>query len=120
MTTPETDIKTAIQNWLDAVKTHVLDPEDAQNQRTTPYTVLKMDKGSKFLRILATHGSQDSAWAFVALGDGENKALGRYRKGDIFKSASSTTPAKTPRGNVYENLPTCNIKSWLGPDYLRK
>ena len=50
-------------------------------------------------------------FAFIALKDFENKTLGVVRQGDIFKPASYEAPAKTARGNIFENMdcvgPTC-------------
>lgn len=60
--------------------------------------------------------SSGSAWGFIAKDDGNNKGMGSWKRGDLFKSASWTIPAKHARGNVIE-------KKWeispYGPAYLK-
>jgi len=113
----------AINNWLEAVRVQILDTQvnkDRLAKGEPPYTVLRIDpKGKQFIKVVARHGGQDSAWAFVASADGESKALGKYRRGDIFKPATWRAPAKHARGNVFENLPLCNVSQWTGPSYLK-
>jgi hypothetical protein len=46
-----------------------------------------------------------SAYGFIANEAGENKALGAYSIGDIFKPASWAAPAKHARGNLAELTP---------------
>lgn len=40
-------------------------------------------------------------YAFVALADGENRTLGAWKRGDVFRPASWKAPAKHARGNIY-------------------
>lgn len=113
-----------LDNWLKAVDNEVLFPQCNENsikQNGKPYIVLQQEDGLKFVRIASITGPGRSAWAFVAKGDGFNKQLGAWQKGDIFKSASWKVPAKHARGNIFDlsNGPTCNIQQWTGPNYLR-
>lgn len=110
----------AINNWLAAVKTEILDAHDREMGRTEPYTVLRIEPGGKtFIKIVSKHGGQDSVWAFVAVANGESKGMGKYNRGDIFKPATWRAPAKHARGNVFESLPLCNVTTWTGPNYLK-
>ena len=54
------------------------------------YTKLSITAGSKYFRIVANHGGQNSVYAFV------EKATG-----DVLKSASWAVPAKGVRGNIF-------------------
>jgi hypothetical protein len=54
----------------------------------------------KWARIV-TVDSQRSAYAFVALQDGQTKTLGVIKAGDIHKPATWKAPAKHKRGNVF-------------------
>jgi hypothetical protein len=126
MQTTEITLDEAVANWLKAVTEKVLNPQvnDEWVERNgKPYTSLETDDGSKFIRIVSANrqGSSRSSWAFVAKDDGESKALGQWKKGDIFKSASWRAPAKHARGNVFDlsNGPTCNVTQWTGPNYLK-
>jgi hypothetical protein len=116
-------LETAMDNWLNAVKTQVLYPqinENWENKHNVPnYYKLEIQELNKFYRIVSSsNNSNYSSWAFVAKQNGHSKALGNYKQGDIFKPASFKTPAKHARGNVFENLPLCNISNWTGPNYL--
>jgi len=42
-----------------------------------------------------------SVYAFVAMKDGQTKALGQIKTGDIHRPASYNAPAKHARGNVF-------------------
>lgn len=44
-----------------------------------------------------------SVYAFIALIDGNTKALGSFKAGDIFKPAGWKAPAKHARGNVFDD-----------------
>ena len=122
-TTPEFNI--ALQNWLDAVKTQILDKQvnaDWQkNHGVGDYYTLTTEDGQKFIRIVSVSPGSRSAWAFVAMADGETKGLGKWKQGDIFKPASWKIPARHARGNIFDtsNGATCNITQWTGPNYLR-
>lgn len=62
------------------------------------------DKWVKVVTVEHQHdGTQraSSVYAFIALQDGETKALGTIRQGNIHKSASFKAPAKHARGNVF-------------------
>ena len=43
-----------------------------------------------------------SVYAFIALIDGNTKALGSFKAGDIFKPAGWKAPAKHARGSVFD------------------
>lgn len=119
------DFNTALQNWLKAVDVEVIEPlqnAEWKAKHGQTYQTLEVDDGQKFLRIVSvTLGNNRSSWAFVAKDDGNNKQLGNWKKGDIFKSASWKGPAKHARGNIFDltNGATCGIKSPYGPDYLK-
>lgn len=125
------DFDFRLQAWLDACKKEVLDKQtnaDWQRQFGKDYCHLEVDEGTlkpnaKFIRIwnVINAGGSRSAWAFVAKADGENKGMGKWKAGDIFKPATWKAPAKHARGNIFDtaNGPTCNVVQWTGPSYLR-
>jgi hypothetical protein len=79
-------------------------------------------EGKTFLKIVSKNtfngvvSESGSAWGFIAKDDGNNKGMGSWKRGDLFKSASWAVPAKHARGNVIE-------KKWqittYGPAYLK-
>ena len=65
----------------------------------------------KFIKII----QGTSVWGFVALGDGLHKGV-PYQRGDTFKPASWSAPAKWARGNVLNG--DSHWYDWTGPNYL--
>lgn len=57
--------------------------------------------GAVFAKLIVN----EAACAFVALVDGENKKLGAFQAGDIFKEDSWSSPAKHKRGSVFDADP---------------
>jgi len=62
------------------------------------------EAGKKYVKIISHYGTQMSSHSFVVIGD-----QGKFKNGDILKSASWKAPAKNfARGNVltgnYENI----------------
>lgn len=87
----------ALQRLLDHINTNLVDPEKPRERVT--YV-----QGPRWTKIVQ---GGNCAWAFV---DPEN--------GNIYKSASWSSPAKHVRGNVFDP------ESWskfgpYGPQYLR-
>ncbi len=121
METTQLSLDEAVSNWLAAVTEKVIAPQVEAYGKA--YLRLETEDGIKFIRIVAAsvQGTSRSAWAFVAKDNGESKAMGQWKKGDIFKSGSWKAPAKHARGNVFDlsNGPTCNVTRWTGPNYLR-
>lgn len=62
--------------------------------------IFEINVGKSFVKVMANGERAD---AFIALKDGNNKTLGSWKKGDIFKPASWSSPAKHSRGNVFSN-----------------
>jgi hypothetical protein len=79
-------------------------------------------EGKTFLKIVSKNtfngvvNESGSAWGFIAKDDGNNKGMGSWKRGDLFKAASWAVPAKHARGNVID-------KHWkidsYGPAYLK-
>lgn len=118
------NLNTAVENWIAAVTTQVLAPQlndQWVKDHGHIYKTLEIKELTKFIRIESVlfNNTSRSVWAFVAKADGHNKQLGHYRAGDIFKPAGWATPARHARGNVFENLPLCNIQTVYGPEYLK-
>ena len=81
-----------------------------ENRSNLPRPYIKLEIGSKFNRIYVNN----TIWGFIARKDGSLK--GRpYRRGDLLKAASYSTPAPISRGNVIEG---CSYDVY-GPSYLR-
>jgi len=72
---------------------------------------IRLEVGSKFNRIYVGN----TIWGFIARKDGSLKGK-PYRRGDLLKAASYTTPAPISRGNVIEG---CSYDVY-GPFYLTK
>ena len=60
-------------------------------------------KFNKLFAIIETKNG--GAHAHVALCDKENKHIGNFKAGDIFKPATYNRPAKHKRGSVYDKNP---------------
>ena len=75
-----------------------------------PYTPLRVDKGSKYIRLW--DGS--TCWAFVSMKDGDNKGA-PIKAGDLLKPASWKAPAKHSRGNIFDGT---DKWEYFGPQYL--
>ena len=66
--------------------------------------------GRKYTKVMT--GS--SVWGFVANSDGMLKGI-PYFKGDVFKAASWSAPARHVRGSIFDT--ETNWFSWTGPNY---
>ena len=78
------------------------------------------DKWCRVVTVEERNGTptDSSVYAFICLQDGQTRALGVLRKGDIHKAASFKAPAKHARGNVLNELfPNC-LTPW-GIVYLK-
>ncbi len=68
--------------------------------------------------VVLERGQVGSVYAFIALQDGQTKALGNIKAGDIHKAASFKAPAKRARGSVFaEDFNKCATE--FGIVYLR-
>jgi hypothetical protein len=101
--------------WLRACQL-MIDTDMAANFPSLPRKVLRVDDGSKLLRVVFDGGS---VYAFVAKVDNETKALGTVRAGDILKPASYAAPAKHARGNILDATQGMGCMTVYGPNYLR-
>jgi hypothetical protein len=122
--TGDNEFDNAANAWLQAVQTTVMDTQVNKDRHPDlPAYVLKLSpKGQNYIRVVMENGpGHRSSWAFVATKDGKTAAMGQFKKGDIFKSGGWSAPAKHARGNIFDlsNGPTCNVKAWTGPEYLR-
>ena len=71
--------------------------------------LLKVQEGRKYIKIV---GDRGSVWGFIVKEDG-----GKFRKGDILKAASYSSPAtNAARGNIMDGG---YIVRWTGPLYLK-
>ncbi len=70
-------------------------------------------------KITYTSLGQRSVYCFVAKFDNKTNALGIVKQGDMLKSASWNTPARTSRGSIYKSeLWDTRCEQW-GMIYLR-
>jgi hypothetical protein len=73
---------------------------------------------AKFNKLFAVVFIKDlGAKAHIALCDGENKHIGTFKAGDIFKPATWNRPAKHKRGSVYDKNPLACMNEY-GVHYL--
>ena len=109
-----------IEEWLANCQKMINEHYDKCFKNLTP-SILKLDGGKKFLRVvtenIGTMGK--SAFAFIAVEDGNTKTLGAYKKGDILKPATYKAPAKHARGNLFDNSNGMSMMSPYGPVYLK-
>ena len=72
---------------------------------------LKLNKGRKFTKVI----ENNRVWGFIAKGNGVHKGI-PHKKGDVFKAAGWSAPAKWARGNIF--LTNTDWFTWTGPNYL--
>jgi hypothetical protein len=75
-------------------------------ERRVPQLVV----GSKFIKIIV----DNAAWGFIARNDGVLKGSG-YRRGDLLKAATWSSPAAKSRGNIIDGTAKWDV---YGPVYL--
>jgi hypothetical protein len=122
-----TDLNTAVEVLLDAIKTDYREYTDrnvqsraARGTGTGEYDEVNLKmiaefeqelgflEGKKYIKI--TKHNHGSVWGFVVKEDGP-----KFRKGDILKAASWAAPAtNAARGNVFDGYKI----QWTGPAYL--
>ena len=80
---------------------------------------IEMEFGTKFVRFVsAPKKGQKTSYLFVALVDGETKALGPWKQGDVLKCATWKQPAKHSRGNIFDTDKGMKYIGVYGPQYL--
>ena len=72
---------------------------------------LKIKPGRKFDKVI----EKNRVWGFIAKTDGVHKGI-PHKKGDVFKAAGWSAPAKWSRGSIFDT--NSNWYSWTGPNYL--
>jgi|TARA_Y100001938_G_C8021032_1_gene395329 hypothetical protein len=72
---------------------------------------VRVKSGKKYDKVI--QGS--SVWGFIAKADGVLKGI-PFKRGDVFKAAGWSAPAKWQRGNIFDS--NQNYFRWTGPDYL--
>lgn len=101
--------------WLQACQS-MIDTDMSTNFPSLPRKVLRVDDGSKLLRVVVVGGG---VYAFVAKVDNHTKALGTVTAGDILKPATWSAPAKHARGNLFDATGGMGCMGVYGPNYLR-
>lgn len=97
-----------LSEWL-AKCQKVVDDHHAQNFPNIVRTVLSVEPGQKYARIVSSQDGQNrSAWAFVDL-----------TNGDVLKSDGWKRPAKHARGNLYDASGGTASVGPYGPAYLK-
>ena len=72
---------------------------------------ITMKVGKKYTKIIC----KGSVWGFIANGDGVLKGI-PYFRGDVFKAAGWSAPAKHVRGSIFDT--NTDWFGWTGPNYL--
>ena len=81
---------------------------------------LEIEEGRTFLKLVVwSDGVSRRVQAFVARKDGQTKALGAYRAGDVLKAATWAAPAKHARGNIFDASNGLASMGPHGPAYLK-
>jgi hypothetical protein len=124
-----TDMTTAIETLIEAIKTDYLDCTErsaiARGKRSVIIdgtaselndinkrmiadfnASMRVEEGRKYIKII----KDTSVWGFVVKEDG-----GKFKRGDILKAASWASPATNhARGNVFDGYRI----QWTGPYYI--
>lgn len=105
-------MKTQFEKWLEEANEkckaeHVKMFGDGDG--SLPFEPLTYQKGRKYVKILRGN----SAWGFVAMQNDPKKG---EEVGDLLKAASWNSPAKHPRGNIFDG--TARYSKY-GPEYLK-
>ena len=120
-----TDMNTAIEVLIEAIKTDYLDwtersafarakrdgsdgeLNDINKRMIAEFNnEISVDEGRKYIKII----KGGSVWGFVVKEDG-----GKFKRGDILKAASWASPATNhARGNVFDGYRI----QWTGPYYM--
>ena len=104
LTTPE------LQSFLAGAQAKV-DANYAQHLSGTPEhlrTKLALTQGPRYIRIVADHASQRSAWGFIC-----------RETGAVLKADGWARPARGARGNIFNPDNGLGHISAYGPAYLR-
>lgn len=120
----------SVAAWKNAVEKLIATNELESLVRNAPDFVqqhkpstLELDDGRLFIRVWKQGhgilGGSRSAFAFIAKQDGQSKAMGTYKRGDIFKPATWKAPAKHARGNLFDAHQGLEFVGPYGMAYLR-
>ena len=90
--------------------------QDKFTEKDRSYSVEEL---VNYYRIKMNHYGQTSVYAFVSLKDFSNKNLGEVKKGDIFKPAGWSQPAKHARGSMLDKTTWDKCFTQYGVVYLR-
>jgi hypothetical protein len=96
------NIGTDYANW----NKHNTDERNQQFRDGLRYKI-----GRKFTKVI----EQNRVWGFIANADGTHKGI-PHKKGDVFKAAGWSAPAKWARGSIF--LKNTDWFTWTGPNYL--
>jgi len=72
---------------------------------------MQIKPGRKFTKVI----EKNRVWGFIANADGTHKGI-PHKKGDVFKAAGWSAPAKWARGSIF--LKNTDWFTWTGPNYL--
>jgi hypothetical protein len=102
------DFETALENWRGLLQ-EMLDKHYAKAYSNLKPPTISFEPGSKYIRVVREEGDgvYRSVYCFI-----------EKSSGDILKAASWKIPAKTDRGNIFNNNPLegCNP---YGVEYLK-
>jgi len=109
----------ALENFMNALQTMVDEYYIEKFDNLKPPDLV-IHEGHKFLKIITVDNREASGrvWGFVAKVNGNTKALGEYKTGDIMKAATWTQPAKHARGSIFNSDPLENM-GVFSPNYLK-
>lgn len=104
-------MKSELNELLNAIASNYKDwtGQSGINPKKNYKDLLKVQEGRKYIKIVRDTGS---VWGFIVKEDG-----GKFRKGDILKAASYSSPAtNAARGNIMDGG---YVIRWTGPLYLK-
>jgi len=91
-------LRTALDNYAAALKQSYLNGYgNGKNAEEVQFNV-EFDVGRKYIKVIVVNRNSRSSHSFIVIGD-----QGKFKDGDILKSASWKTPARNfARGNIFE------------------
>lgn len=105
-------------SWFNACQT-MIDTYMANSFPTLERNVLKIEEGSKFIKIVKIQRDQSCVFAFIAKSSFTTKTFGTVNAGEIYKPATWRAPAKHARGSILDLSNGMSRMTAYGPEYLR-
>lgn len=114
----EPELQQQAQRFIDEWQT-IRETENERRGFSPPEPFSLHYNGGAFCKIVARNdaGTPTCVEAFIAVQDGENKSIGAYQRGQIFKPHGWSMPARHARGTIWQHAG--EVAGPWGINYLR-